>query len=120
MAVALVCGGEFVAHTPLDAPRMLERIVETGATYVLGVPTHAIDLLSEMRRRGMATLGSVPHFSSAARQFLRRRCGIDAGRRKDPERLRHDREPLVPIYPVRSICRIPSRRVAAARPREWR
>jgi acyl-CoA synthetase len=62
LAVALACGGEFVAHTPLDAPRMLDRIIETGATYVLGVPTHAIDLLSEMRRRGMATLGRVAAF----------------------------------------------------------
>jgi len=62
MAVAAVCGGEFVAHTPLDASRMLDRIVETGATYVLGVPTHAMDLLTEMRQRGMATLGSVKAF----------------------------------------------------------
>jgi acyl-CoA synthetase len=62
MAVAAVCGGEFVAHTPLDAPRMLDRIVETGATYVLGVPTHAIDLLTELRQRGMATLGRVNAF----------------------------------------------------------
>ncbi|MEA3070143.1 MAG: acyl-CoA synthetase [Alphaproteobacteria bacterium] len=62
MAVAAVCGGEFVAHTPLDASRMLDRIVETGATYVLGVPTHAIDLLTEMRQRGMARLGQVKAF----------------------------------------------------------
>jgi acyl-CoA synthetase len=51
-----------VVHTPLDAPRMLDRIIETGATYLLGVPTHAIDLLSELRRRGMTTLGRVESF----------------------------------------------------------
>jgi acyl-CoA synthetase len=62
LAVATVCGGEFVAHTPLDASRMLDRIIETGATYLLGVPTHAIDLLSELRRRGMRTLGRVDTF----------------------------------------------------------
>jgi acyl-CoA synthetase len=62
MAVAVVCGGELVAHTPVDAPRMLERIIETGATYVLGVPTHAIDLLAEARGSGMKTLGSVKTF----------------------------------------------------------
>jgi len=62
LAVALVCGGEFVTHTPLDAPRMLDRVVETGATYLLGVPTHAIDLLSEMRRRGLPALGRVEVF----------------------------------------------------------
>ena len=74
MAVAAVCGGEFVAHTPLDASRMLDRIVETGATYVLGVPTHAIDLLAEMRRRGMARLGEVKAFQLAARPFLQPPC----------------------------------------------
>ena len=62
LAVAIVCGGEFVMHTPLDASRMLDRVVETGATYLLGVPTHAIDLLSELRRRGMSTLGRVDTF----------------------------------------------------------
>jgi acyl-CoA synthetase len=63
LAVAFVCGGEFVVHTPLDAPRMLDRIIETNATYLLGVPTHAIDLLSELRRRGMSTLGRVDTFA---------------------------------------------------------
>ncbi len=62
MAVALVCGGEFVVHTPLDAPRTLDRIIATGATYLLGVPTHAIDLLSELGQRGMRTLGRVNTF----------------------------------------------------------
>lgn len=62
LAVATVCGGEFVAHTPHDAARMLDRIVETGATYLLGVPTHAIDLLTEARRRGMNRLGRVSTF----------------------------------------------------------
>jgi acyl-CoA synthetase len=41
---------------------MFDRVVETGATFLFGVPTHAIDLLSEVRRRGMATLGSVKAF----------------------------------------------------------
>jgi acyl-CoA synthetase len=62
LAVAGVCGGEFVAHTPHDAPRMLDRVIETGATYLLGVPTHAIDLLSEVQRRGMPRLGRVSTF----------------------------------------------------------
>ena len=62
LAVAIVCGGEFVAHTPLDAPRTLDRVIETGATYLLGVPTHAIDLLSELQRRGMRKPGQVATF----------------------------------------------------------
>jgi acyl-CoA synthetase len=62
MAVAIVCGGELVLHTPPDSARMLDRIIETGATYVLGVPTHAIDLLSELRSRGLSRLGRVTSF----------------------------------------------------------
>ncbi|MBX9741424.1 MAG: acyl--CoA ligase [Beijerinckiaceae bacterium] len=55
-------GGEFVVH---DLPRkhsLVDRIVETGATFVIGVPTHAIDLLSELRDRGMKALGAVKGF----------------------------------------------------------
>lgn len=62
LAVSLVCGGEFSAHSPLDAKRTLDRIIETGATYLLGVPTHAIDLLSEARRRGLTRLGQANAF----------------------------------------------------------
>ncbi|MDB5507681.1 MAG: hypothetical protein JWL93_150 [Hyphomicrobiales bacterium] len=55
-------GGEFVVH---DLPRkqsLVDRIVETGATFVIGVPTHAIDLLGELRDRGMKALGAVKGF----------------------------------------------------------
>ena len=62
LAVAIAAGGEFVVHTPLDAARMFDRVVETGATFLLGVPTHALDLLAEVRRRGMSTLGRVKTF----------------------------------------------------------
>jgi acyl-CoA synthetase len=39
-----------------DLPRghsLLDRLGETGAQFLFGVPTHAIDLLSEMRARGV-------------------------------------------------------------------
>jgi acyl-CoA synthetase len=52
LITSLVCGGEFVIH---DLPRgrsVIDRLVATGATYLVGVPTHAIDLLDELRRRG--------------------------------------------------------------------
>lgn len=62
LAITLVAGGELVLHTPQDAKRMFDRVVETGGTYVLGVPTHAIDLLVEADRRGSPTLGSVNAF----------------------------------------------------------
>jgi acyl-CoA synthetase len=62
LAVAIACGGEFVVHTPFDATRAFDRVVETGATFLLGVPTHAIDLLTEVERRGMTKLGRVSAF----------------------------------------------------------
>jgi acyl-CoA synthetase len=62
LAVGLVAGGEIVLHTPLDATRIFDRVVETNATFLLGVPTHALDLLAEVRRRKMTTLGCVKAF----------------------------------------------------------
>ena len=52
LITALTGGGELVVH---DLPRglsLLDRLEETGAYFLFGVPTHAIDLLSEMRARG--------------------------------------------------------------------
>ncbi len=61
--VMTICrGGEFVVH---DLPRgasLVDRIVDTGATFVIGVPTHAIDLLAELRDRGLERLGDVKGF----------------------------------------------------------
>jgi acyl-CoA synthetase len=62
LAVTLVAGGEFVVHTPLDVRRTLDRVLQTGATFLLGVPTHAIDLLTETRKRGLSRLGNVYTF----------------------------------------------------------
>jgi acyl-CoA synthetase len=62
LAVGIVAGGEIAVHTPLDAMRTFDRVVETGATFLLGVPTHALDLLAEVRQRGMAALGQVRAF----------------------------------------------------------
>ena len=51
--------GKNGATTPLD------WILETGASYVMGVPTHAMDILGEMRRRGLDRLGAVKTFYMA-------------------------------------------------------
>jgi acyl-CoA synthetase (AMP-forming)/AMP-acid ligase II len=59
---AVVVGAELVVH---DLPRgrsLLDRLVETGATFLFGVPTHAIDLLGELRARGASRLGEVRGF----------------------------------------------------------
>jgi acyl-CoA synthetase len=62
LVTTLCCGGTFVAHTPLDAKRTLDRIIETKANYLIGVPTHAVDLLAEVRNRSLTRLGSVTTF----------------------------------------------------------
>ena len=58
----LVAGGTFVIH---DLPRgesLVDRLIETGATYLVGVPTHAIDLLGELERRERGVLSRVKGF----------------------------------------------------------
>lgn len=61
----LVSGCELVMFDPTAGMAALDWIVSTGATYVMGVPTHAIDLLQEIDRRGMTALGSVKVFYMA-------------------------------------------------------
>jgi acyl-CoA synthetase (AMP-forming)/AMP-acid ligase II len=62
---ALVAGCELVLNDPLTGMRPLDWIVETGATYVMGVPTHAIDILADLKRRGGSRLGNVSIFYMA-------------------------------------------------------
>lgn len=62
LVTALVGGGELVVH---DLPRegsLVDRLEETGAAFLFGVPTHAIDLLAEMRARCLHRLGQVGGF----------------------------------------------------------
>jgi acyl-CoA synthetase len=61
----LVAGCAFVTDDPPAGMSRLDWIVESGATYVMGVPTHAIDVLAEQRQRGIARLGAVKLFYMA-------------------------------------------------------
>ena len=48
-----------------DLPKqasLLDRILSIQATFLFGVPTHAIDLLSELRERGITSLGRLQGF----------------------------------------------------------
>jgi acyl-CoA synthetase len=65
LVTALSCGGELVMHSPHDGKRTLDRILETGASYLVGVPTHAIDLLAEVHKRGLDRIGHVSSFQLA-------------------------------------------------------
>jgi len=62
---SLAAGCELVLHDVPPRQRPLDWMVETGATYVMGVPTHAIDVLADMRTRGMPKLGRVTVFYMA-------------------------------------------------------
>ena len=59
---SIVAGAELVVHDTAKGESVLDRLTETGATFLFGVPTHAIDLLAELRQRGEARLGSVRAF----------------------------------------------------------
>lgn len=62
MILALTQGGELVVH---DLPRgasLADRLAETGATFLFGVPTHAIDLLAELRGRPAGVLDRLKGF----------------------------------------------------------
>ena len=62
LITALAGGGELVLH---DLPRnasLVDRLNETNAEFLFGVPTHAIDLLAEMRLRDARRLRNVRGF----------------------------------------------------------
>jgi acyl-CoA synthetase len=70
LAQSLAAGMELVVNAPPPngkngAMTPLDWILETGASYVMGVPTHAMDILGEMRRRGLDRLGAVKTFYMA-------------------------------------------------------
>ena len=62
---SLAAGFELVVNDLPPGTRPLDWIVETKATYVMGVPTHAMDILADMKSRGMNRLGNVSIFYMA-------------------------------------------------------
>jgi acyl-CoA synthetase len=62
---SLVAGCEVVLNDLPPGMKPLDWILETGAAYVMGVPTHAIDILADLKRRGMDKLGRVGVFYMA-------------------------------------------------------
>ena len=61
----LLFGGEFVTDDPPEGMSKLDWILETEPTYIMGVPTHAMDTLAEMRQRGLERMGAVKVFYMA-------------------------------------------------------
>lgn len=58
----LVGGGEYVIHDRARDESIVERLLEIEATYLVGVPTHAIDILEQAKQRGLKKLGKVTGF----------------------------------------------------------
>ena len=61
----LLFGGEFITDDPPAGMSKLDWILKTEPTYIMGVPTHAIDTLAEMRQRGLDRMGTVKVFYMA-------------------------------------------------------
>jgi acyl-CoA synthetase len=62
LITALSGGGELVVHDMPRGDSLLDRLEETGAHFLFGVPTHAIDLLREMRARRVERLSAIRGF----------------------------------------------------------
>src|SRR6185295_8951494 len=65
IAQSLCAGFELVLNDLRPGMKPLDGLLETGATYVMGVPTHAIDILADAKQRGLSSLGKVNLFYMA-------------------------------------------------------
>jgi acyl-CoA synthetase len=61
----LLSGCTFYLADPPQGMDQFDWLVETGATYVLGVPTHAMDVLAQKNTRGADRIGNVGIFYMA-------------------------------------------------------
>ena len=74
MIMALMVGGQLVLH---DVPRgtsLVDRLIETSTTFLVGVPTHAVDLLAEVKARNLLGIEKLQGFrisgASAPRELI--------------------------------------------------
>ena len=63
---SFVCGGEFVIHDWPRTDSTLNRIEAAGVDYLVGVPTHAMDLLEELSERGIDKYERMRSFRGSA------------------------------------------------------
>lgn len=61
----LIAGCRLITDDPPEGVTRLDWIMDSGATYVLGVPTHAMDVLQAQRGRGVEKMGNVRQFYMA-------------------------------------------------------
>ncbi|MFL6950589.1 MAG: class I adenylate-forming enzyme family protein, partial [Xanthobacteraceae bacterium] len=62
MVMALAAGAELVVHDLPKGASLADRVVETNTSFMVGVPTHANDLLEEMSGRDLKRLGRLQGF----------------------------------------------------------
>jgi acyl-CoA synthetase len=62
LITALAGGGELVVHDQPRGASLVDRLSETGAAFLFGVPTHAHDLIDEFRVRGIARVAGLRGF----------------------------------------------------------
>ena len=81
MVLALTGGGELVIHDLQRGASLARRLAETGATFALGVPTHAVDLLTELEQPGAPELPDLRGFRISGAAIAPRvaRALIDLG-----------------------------------------
>lgn len=65
LAQTLVGGFQLKLFDPAAGIDPLDAILETEATYIMGVPTHAIDVVAGANARGLTTLGNARIFYMA-------------------------------------------------------
>lgn len=63
---SFVAGGEFVLHDWPRGESLLDHIEAAGVDYLVGVPTHAMDLLAELRARGVEKYDRLKSFRVSA------------------------------------------------------
>ena len=62
LVTALAVGAELVVHDLARGASLLDRLRETGASFLFGVPTHAVDLLAELDARGVERFDQIEGF----------------------------------------------------------
>jgi len=68
MIMALAMGGQIVIHDLARGASLVDRLVDIGATFLVGVPTHAIDLLAEVKARNLSGIGKLQGFRISGAQ----------------------------------------------------
>src|SRR5262249_17295289 len=62
MVMALCAGGELVINDLPKGASLVDRVLETDTSFLVGVPAHANDLLQELHARDLKSLGRLSGF----------------------------------------------------------